>query len=1066
MAESRYRIVGEIDAQTAAGAQKVKQDLRGVQNEARATEQALNRSFDQQKFDRTIGGLVTRLDQMEKKLGQAAGTSTQAGRSFDVTTGSIERMTAAEFRAAGGLEGLNQASKKTSVSQGQLEAALRRVLMAVDAGAAEQARLNALLADAKRLLDAGMISQERYAQVQQMVTNAGKGQTQMLGMQRIGYQQLGFQLGDVVTMWTLGAKPAQIFASQIGQVVQAVQLITGGTSKFASFLSGPWGIALTLAVIALSPFVGKLFEGNDALGDAIDKLRKDAQETDLSRRAKEAYNRTLDGQIQRLRELNAETDKQLKSQSQLRQEALATVRGEQATADKRLADLEGRIAQQRELVQKRQAVFDKLPYGEGRVLAGEDLAFAQSELQRLEKQLGSARTAATLARQAVRDALVPIAQQEAEAATDPLKAIEMRYSGLKDAITNTFRAGNMEFAQYRAELERLEVAQAAATEAAQKQKKATEDLGVAIFKSRQQAIGMAGQELQRAGLRVGENEQFGGVKGVHPGMGAAHGKYAIDVNEGTGIVEADVPDIRAKFDNLARRYQARGYRVLWNGWVYEANGDGPSRRIPGGQNQHRDHMHVEAPETIVGKATGASTEAQAMREETAQARVQERAEDFIQGIVNKAATVGLPSDAKTQLASDIKTAFAEFQRRFERAPDFFEKWQIATALTDADARAQSQHFDDAYVKPLERLEALQGQTGLSRAVLNKQLDEAQRLGRDLSPVEKELIENGVRRGDMMEREAELLQQIRGPMEEYRAQIEALNSLLAKGEISQTSYNARLAQMAQQATGSLAGMTGTDPATGQSFDQIAQRADEAARYALQLEAFQTHREELMRMGIDFDGLEEAARREHVARLADIDAARYDNARSLFGQLAQLQNSKVREIAAIGKAAAITQATIDAYLAINKALATLPPPFNIAMAAAIGATAFANVASIVGLRKGGYTGDVGENQIAGMVPVHGKEFVVNAEGTRKNRPLLEAINSGRTVREAGVAQGVAAAAPSVTVAPGPPPEVNLRVINVDDMSKVGAYLATPEGEQAFVNALSRQPELIARLASGQG
>ena len=36
--------------------------------------------------------------------------------------------------------------------------------------------------------------------------------------QRAGLQQLGYQLGDVATMFSLGAKPAQIFGSQIGQI--------------------------------------------------------------------------------------------------------------------------------------------------------------------------------------------------------------------------------------------------------------------------------------------------------------------------------------------------------------------------------------------------------------------------------------------------------------------------------------------------------------------------------------------------------------------------------------------------------------------------------------------------------------------------------------------------------------------------------------------------------------------------------------------------------------------------------------------------------------------------------
>ncbi len=94
---------------------------------------------------------------------------------------------------------------------------------------------------------------------------AGQQVTAAAGAQRAGMQQLSFQLGDIATMYALGARPAQIFASQIGQVTQAVQMMAGGTSRVAAFLGGPWGIALGAGVAVLAPFIGSLFEAEDAL---------------------------------------------------------------------------------------------------------------------------------------------------------------------------------------------------------------------------------------------------------------------------------------------------------------------------------------------------------------------------------------------------------------------------------------------------------------------------------------------------------------------------------------------------------------------------------------------------------------------------------------------------------------------------------------------------------------------------------------------------------------------------------------------------------------------------------
>ena len=90
--------------------------------------------------------------------------------------------------------------------------------------------------------------------------------TVSVGQQRAGMLQLSQQLGDVSTMYALGASKSQIFASQIGQVIGAVQLMNGGTSKLAAFLGGPWGMVMTTAAVVLAPLVGGLLDAEDAMG--------------------------------------------------------------------------------------------------------------------------------------------------------------------------------------------------------------------------------------------------------------------------------------------------------------------------------------------------------------------------------------------------------------------------------------------------------------------------------------------------------------------------------------------------------------------------------------------------------------------------------------------------------------------------------------------------------------------------------------------------------------------------------------------------------------------------------
>lgn len=81
---------------------------------------------------------------------------------------------------------------------------------------------------------------------------------------------------------------------------------------------------------------------------------------------------------------------------------------------------------------------------------------------------------------------------------------------------------------------------------------------------------------------------------------------------------------------------------------------------------------------------------------------------------------------------------------------------------------------------------------------------------------------------------------------------------------------------------------------------------------------------------------------------IQAEKLKGYSTFFGGVASLQNAHNKTLAAAGKAAAISQATIDAYLAIQNALAHIPAPANIAAAAGIGVQAFANVARISGVQ----------------------------------------------------------------------------------------------------------------------
>jgi lambda family phage tail tape measure protein len=105
-----------------------------------------------------------------------------------------------------------------------------------------------------------------------------------------------------------------------------------------------------------------------------------------------------------------------------------------------------------------------------------------------------------------------------------------------------------------------------------------------------------------------------------------------------------------------------------------------------------------------------------------------------------------------------------------------------------------------------------------------------------------------------------------------------------------------------------------------------------------------------------------------------------------------------------------------------------------AAIVGGTALlAAFALFKGFESGGYTGGGGRKKVAGVV--HGQEFVVNAEGTKRNRALLEAINAGERVSVAGGGSMVSARPSSGSQAPVTT-QTSVTVNLIEDRSRAGA------------------------------
>ncbi len=183
------------------------------------------------------------------------------------------------------------------------------VRSAIDPMYAAQVRFDQEMEKADRLLAAGVFGQREYGQAVQVARDrlqqhaiavAGNVSQEVkhakqLGRTQAAMQGISYQAQDTFTQLSMGANVFNVLAVQGMQATGQMTLLDGKVGKFAQTMQGPWGLAISAGILVLGALTKDLDLFDDKLGDAIDKLKKDAKETALNEQAKRIYGRTLDG---------------------------------------------------------------------------------------------------------------------------------------------------------------------------------------------------------------------------------------------------------------------------------------------------------------------------------------------------------------------------------------------------------------------------------------------------------------------------------------------------------------------------------------------------------------------------------------------------------------------------------------------------------------------------------------------------------------------------------------------------------------------------------------------------
>jgi uncharacterized protein YcbK (DUF882 family) len=474
--------------------------------QAKALERAYSKTFDAIRSNAEAALAAPNGAAAADVLNAAA--TRQAADAAEAKAGALRLVADAAVRADNAAEGLNAEYRAFAVSA---EVAAQEAAQYATALRGQAGVLDTIEAE----LVGATGAQQRFGAQQGAVTRIN-------GQHGAGLQQLSFQIGDVATQYAAGTPPMIIFGQQIGQVTQAISLMTAGTSGFLGWLA-KWGPLVGAAGVILIPLIGRLLEAEDATDDLVGKMREQAAQARLNEQANRVWESSLDGMIEKTRKLNEETNRRL----------LKPGEDERTKLNTEAKDLAGFERRQRELLEllKRanKAVADARtalagasaaaanagPEDAGAAaseLAGAraNLAGAQAQVRALALEYNGVTKAAGEAGETVRNLTVLIARADATAQSDPITA---KFNQQREAAERTIKdVGKL--AAKLIEIDRLEDA------ARKKAPRASTGLPQV---TRDEVAGLIGTPINRGGgLRsVAENKRVGGAANSYHLSGTA-----------------------------------------------------------------------------------------------------------------------------------------------------------------------------------------------------------------------------------------------------------------------------------------------------------------------------------------------------------------------------------------------------------------------------------------------------------------------------------------------------------------------------------------------------------------
>ncbi len=523
------------------------------------------------------------MKQAAREAAQVAAQAARAKRDAERAAAQTARLAAAET------EKLAKAERMAAAAADDLRAS-------IDPAFAAQSRYNATMQRATQLLMTNKLRTGEWVAIQRQAKAQMDLNVRSLGRQNAMMVQLGYQAQDVTASLASGINPLVILAQQGGQTAAAMSTMGGTVGRVASFMAGPWGAA----IIGFTMVLGYLWQS----ADEGKKKTLDLNDAESRRTAT-------------VKELTAALRDYVAQQREANNTAMENLRISNNQNYVDTLRLQGEVTKAQTALNEAQAEYNRLmsqPMATGRGLEAQlgQRAAALANVTAAQTALTTAQKSSETADRAWAESRIAVASATAEATAEDIK-----HQKNLQTVMDTYRAaGNSAvayqamLAELRKENERYTEAKRKESEARRENASAAREEARATYQSRTDAIGDAGKALRKKGFDISGNNQFRPTSGH--ANDADHNRNAIDVNiPGFGANNPESSDAaaREKMTKEVLAYQAAGFRVLWNGRVYEPHGGGPGVEIPQPRNakgdwKHKSHAHIYAPADIVGKPSG------------------------------------------------------------------------------------------------------------------------------------------------------------------------------------------------------------------------------------------------------------------------------------------------------------------------------------------------------------------------------------------------------------------------------------------------------------------------------